>query len=89
MPATPDESLELTEEQLSVIAETQAEVDRYLADFYQDGRQVDVRHALLAPLFEYSEKVLNRFIQEYEAAGWTVIKYSNDSQGEWLSFSRT
>lgn len=88
MPATPDEVLELTDEQLGVIAEVQAEVDLHLANFFVDGRQVDVRHAIIAPLFQYEEKVLLAFIAQYEAAGWTIVRYKNDRQGDWLSFSR-
>ncbi len=88
MPATPDEVLELTDEQLGVIAEVQVEVDRHLADFFADGRAIDVRHSIIAPLFEYEEKVLLEFISQYEATGWTIVRYKNDRQGEWLSFSR-
>lgn len=89
MPATPDESLDLTEEQLTVIAQVQADVDKYLADFYVDGRQVDVRHSIIAPLFAYEIKVLNKLVDNYELAGWSITLYKDGRQGDWLSFSRT
>ena len=89
MTITPDVALELTDEQITVIAEVQSEVDAYLADNYIDGRQIDIRGALLVPLFSYGEKVLNAFIDSYADAGWTVIKYTDSRQGDWLSFSRT
>jgi hypothetical protein len=89
MPATPDEALELTEEQLTVIAQVQVDVDKHLADFYVDGRQVDVRHSIIGPLFDYEIKVLDKFISNYELAGWSITIYKDSRQGDWLSFSRT
>lgn len=89
MTVTPDVALELTEEQITVIAEVQAEVDLYLANEYVDGRQVDIRPSLIAPLFNYGDKVLDAFIQTYQDAGWTVVRYNDSRQGEWLSLSRS
>jgi hypothetical protein len=89
MAITPDIALELTDDQLITIADVQAEVDLYLANEYSDGRSVEVRHALLAPLFAYEEKVLDAFVLMYQAAGWTVVRYPDKRQGDWLSFSRT
>lgn len=89
MAITPDASLELTDDQLIAIADAQAEVDLYLANEYEDGRQIDIRHHLIAPLFDYGDKVLDFFIQSYQDAGWTVVRYSDKRQGDWLSFSRT
>lgn len=88
MAITPDLSLDLTDEQIIVIAEVQAEVDLYLANNYVDGVQLTIRHAILAPLFTYSDKVLDAFIQIYQDAGWSIVKYSDKRQGDWLSFSR-
>ena len=88
MTISPDDALTLTEEQIIVIAEVQAEIDLHLANNYSDGKQVDIRHSIIAPLFQYDQKVLLALITSYEIAGWTVVKYTNDRQGDWLSLSR-
>jgi hypothetical protein len=89
MPSTPDQALELTEEQLLIIAEVQSEIDLLLANFFVDDKQVDVRHSVLEPLFRYGDKVIAQVIQNYEDAGWTVVRYSDPRQGDWLSLSRS
>lgn len=89
MPIDPDQSLDLTEEQLSAIAEVQAEIDLYLANYFADGRQIDIRASLLEPLYQYGDKVIDKLISNYELAGWRVVKYNSKRQGDWLSLSRS
>jgi len=88
MPIDPDQSLELTEEQLATIAEVQAEIDLHLVNYFTDGRQIDIRASLLEPLYEYGDKVVDKLISDYETAGWRVVRYNSRRQGDWLSFSR-
>ena len=88
MAISPTIANELSDEQLLTIAAVEAVVDIHLISQYRDGRPVVVRNSLIAELFLFDSKVLDAFIEKYEAAGWRVTKYENEKQGSWLNFTK-
>ena len=88
MAITPTNALILTDEQILAISAVTEAVDQYLADNYKEDQICIIRNALISDLFKFEQKVLDSFVASYVSAGWNVIKYNNEKQGLWLSFSK-
>jgi len=86
MAVDPSTLTTLSVAQAAALAKARGIVDAELRLRYDGQFPIKIRRGIIDFIFKENEIVLNTLIDEYTAAGWAVVAYTSDSQGEWFSF---
>jgi hypothetical protein len=86
MAVTPVELLTFTAAQISVQSRARGIIDAELRLNYDNQWPVKIRRGIIDFMFKENEAVLETLLNEYRAAGWSIISYSSEDQGDWFSF---
>jgi hypothetical protein len=89
MAITPLEVSTLTAAQLALVARARAIIDAEIRLQHNGTFPVKIRRGLMDFIFLQNEVLIETLTAEYEAAGWSVTKYTSDDQGDWYSLFPT
>lgn len=89
MAATPSSLLTLNTAQLAVMARARTAIDAELRLRINSELPVKIRRGIIDFIFSENPLVLSTLLDEYRAAGWTIIGYTSEEQGDWYSFYST